>query len=34
VIVDFGHKNEGFVPLAQVSTPDGQITVQPGDKIE
>jgi small subunit ribosomal protein S1 len=34
VIVDFGYKNEGFVPLAQVSTPDGQITVQPGDKIE
>jgi small subunit ribosomal protein S1 len=34
VIVDFGYKNEGFVPLAQVSTPDGQMTVQPGDKIE
>jgi small subunit ribosomal protein S1 len=34
VIVDVGLKQEGFVPLEQVSTPDGQLVVQPGDTIE
>ncbi len=34
VIVDVGLKQEGFVPLEQVSSPDGQLTVQPGDTIE
>lgn len=34
VIVDVGLKQEGCVPLEQVSTPDGQIVVQPGDTIE
>ncbi len=34
VIVDVGLKQEGCVPLEQVSTPDGQVTVQPGDTIE
>ncbi|MBI5282768.1 MAG: 30S ribosomal protein S1 [Candidatus Solibacter usitatus] len=34
VIVDVGLKQEGFVPLEQVSTPDGQLAVQPGDTIE
>jgi len=34
VIVDVGLKQEGFVPLEQVSSPDGQLLVQPGDTIE
>jgi crotonobetainyl-CoA hydratase len=34
VIVDVGLKQEGFVPLDQVSSPDGQLLVQPGDTIE
>ncbi len=34
VIVDVGLKQEGFVPLEQVSAPDGQLLVQPGDTIE
>lgn len=34
VIVDVGLKQEGFVPLEQVSAPDGQMLVQPGDTIE
>ena len=34
VIVDVGLKQEGFVPLEQVSAPDGQLHVQPGDTIE
>ena len=34
VIVDIGQKLEGFVPIAQVLTQDGQITVQPGDAVE
>ena len=34
VIVDFDFKQEGFVPLHQVTAPDGSITVNVGDKIE
>jgi small subunit ribosomal protein S1 len=34
VIVDVGLKLEGVVPLPQVSSPDGQVMVQPGDEIE
>jgi len=34
VIVDVGLKLEGFVPLEQVSSPQGEILVQPGDTIE
>lgn len=34
VIVDVGLKLEGIVPLDQVSAPDGQLLVQPGDTIE
>jgi len=33
-IVDFGYKQEGIVPLEQITAPDGSLTVQPGDKIE
>jgi small subunit ribosomal protein S1 len=34
VIVDVGLKQEGFVPLEQVSGPDGQLLVESGDTIE
>jgi small subunit ribosomal protein S1 len=34
VIVDFGYKNEGLVPLEQFRQPDGTYTVQPGDVID
>lgn len=34
VIVDFGYKCEGLVPLEQFVQPDGQITVQPGDTVD
>ena len=34
LIVDVGQKLEGVVPLAQVSTADGQLTFQPGDPID
>jgi len=34
VIVDVGLKQEGCVPLEQVTTPDGHVVVQPGDTIE
>jgi len=34
VIVDFGSKSEGLVPIDQVRAPDGRITVQRGDAID
>jgi small subunit ribosomal protein S1 len=34
VIVDFGYKSEGLVPIDQFTQPDGHITVQPGDSID
>jgi small subunit ribosomal protein S1 len=34
VIVDFGYKSEGLVPIAQVTGPDGTVTVRPGDTID
>jgi small subunit ribosomal protein S1 len=34
VIVDFGYKSEGLVPIEQFLSPDGQVTVQPGDAID
>jgi small subunit ribosomal protein S1 len=34
VIVDFGYKSEGLVPIEQFQRPDGQVTVQPGDTID
>lgn len=34
VIVDFGYKSEGLVPIEQFRTPDGQVQVQPGDVID
>ncbi len=34
LIVDVGLKQEGFVPIEQVCTPEGAVTYQPGDSIE
>ena len=34
VIVDFGYKSEGLVPIGQFTHPDGTVTVQPGDAID
>src|SRR5579883_1767166 len=34
VIVDFGYKSEGIVPLEQFQTPTGEITVHRGDTVD
>jgi small subunit ribosomal protein S1 len=34
VIIDFGYKSEGLVPLDQFQTPTGQTTVQVGDVVD
>lgn len=34
VIVDFGYKSEGIVPIEQFQTHTGEITVQPGDVVD
>jgi len=34
VIIDFGYKSEGIVPIEQFQTPAGEITVQPGDVVD
>jgi small subunit ribosomal protein S1 len=34
VVVDIGQKSEGLVPIAEVTGPDGNPTVQPGDEID
>jgi small subunit ribosomal protein S1 len=34
VIVDFGYKSEGLVPIAQFAQPDGSVPVHPGDTID
>src|SRR6476469_9896891 len=34
VIIDFGYKSEGLVPLEQFQTPTGQVTVQVGDVVD
>jgi small subunit ribosomal protein S1 len=34
VIIDFGYKSEGLVPLDQFQTPGGQVTVQVGDVVD
>jgi small subunit ribosomal protein S1 len=34
VLVDFGYKSEGFVPLEEVTAADGQITVSIGETLE
>ncbi|HZT31452.1 MAG TPA: 30S ribosomal protein S1 [Bryobacteraceae bacterium] len=34
VIVDFGFKSEGLVPIEQFVAPDGSLTIQPGDVVD
>src|SRR6266404_3898544 len=34
VIVDFGYKSEGLVPIEQFRGPDGEARVRPGDVID
>lgn len=34
VIVDFGYKSEGLVPIEQFTSPSGEVTVQPGDVVD
>jgi small subunit ribosomal protein S1 len=34
VIVDFGYKSEGIVPIEQFQTRSGEITVHPGDVVD
>src|ERR1700683_4082707 len=34
VIVDFGYKSEGLVPIEQFAQPDGSIAIQAGDLID
>ncbi|MCC7235905.1 MAG: 30S ribosomal protein S1 [Bryobacterales bacterium] len=34
VIVDFGYKSEGLIPLSEFQLPDGTVTVNPGDTLE
>ena len=33
VYVDVGHKSEGIVPIQEVTTSDGKVSVKPGDEI-
>jgi small subunit ribosomal protein S1 len=34
VIVDFGYKSEGLVPIEQFRSPEGEVQVQPGDVVD
>jgi small subunit ribosomal protein S1 len=34
VIIDFGYKSEGIVPIEQFQTPAGELTVAPGDVVD
>ena len=34
ILVDFGYKSEGVVPREEFTSPDGEITVKPGDEVE
>lgn len=34
VVVDFGYKSEGIVPLEEFTTPEGEIFVNNGDEVE
>ncbi len=34
VMVDIGYKSEGQIPIAEFTTPDGEITAQVGDQVE
>ena len=34
VMVDFGYKSEGMVPIDEFTSPEGEVTVQKGDTVE
>jgi small subunit ribosomal protein S1 len=34
VIIDFGYKSEGIVPIEQFQGPGGEVTVRPGDAVD
>jgi small subunit ribosomal protein S1 len=34
VVVDIGYKSEGVIPIAEFAGPTGELTVQPGDKVD
>src|SRR5580693_1297226 len=34
VIVDFGYKSEGLVPIEQFLSPSGEVTVKAGDAVD
>jgi small subunit ribosomal protein S1 len=34
VIVDFGYKSEGVVPIEEFQTPSGEVAVRPGDVVD
>jgi len=34
VLIDFGYKSEGAVPLEEFTSPDGEVTVKQGDQVE
>src|SRR5262249_1630460 len=34
VIIDFGYKSEGYVPIAEFTLPDGTVSVRRGDNID
>ena len=34
VIVDFGYKSEGLVPIEQFQSPTGEVTVQLGETVD
>ena len=34
VIIDFGYKSEGLVPIEQFQSPTGEVTVQRGDVVD
>ncbi len=34
ILVDFGHKSEGIIPIEEFTSPEGEVTVKKGDDVE
>ena len=34
ILVDFGHKSEGVIPVEEFTSPEGELTVKKGDDVE
>lgn len=34
VLIDFGYKSEGVVPIEEFTSPEGEVSVKPGDSVE